>query len=94
MAALDADVPAGHRVVRDRAAAECGGSGGPFVGLAGPAARCGCRCAATPVLLVVLMALGLFLPFFGLSVLVVLLLDQLVIRRVPALAELVHTVQR
>ena len=40
----------------------------------------------TPVLLVVLIALGIFLPFFGLSVLVVLLLDQLVIRRVPALS--------
>ncbi len=40
----------------------------------------------TPVLLVGLIALGIFLPFFGLSVLVVLLLDQLVIRRVPALS--------
>jgi uncharacterized iron-regulated membrane protein len=37
------------------------------------------------VLLVVLIALGVFLPFFGLSVLVVLL-DQHVIRRVPALS--------
>ncbi|UUZ58647.1 PepSY domain-containing protein [Nocardioides sp. B-3] len=40
----------------------------------------------TPLLLVGLVALGIFLPFFGLSLLVVLLLDQLVIRRVPALA--------
>jgi uncharacterized iron-regulated membrane protein len=40
----------------------------------------------TPLLLVGLVALGIFLPFFGLSVLVVLLLDQLVIRRVPALS--------
>ena len=40
----------------------------------------------TPVLLFGLVALGIFLPFFGLSVVVVLLLDQLVIRRVPSLA--------
>ena len=40
----------------------------------------------TPLLLVGLVALGIFLPFFGISVLVVLLLDQAVIRRVPALA--------
>lgn len=40
----------------------------------------------TPLLLVGLVALGIFLPFFGLSLLVVLLLDQLVIRRVPALS--------
>lgn len=39
----------------------------------------------TPALVVGLVALGIFLPFFGLSLLVVLLLDQLVIRRVPAL---------
>ena len=41
---------------------------------------------ATPLLLVALVALGLFLPLFGLSLLVVLLLDQLVLRRVPALS--------
>jgi uncharacterized iron-regulated membrane protein len=41
---------------------------------------------ATPVLLVGLVALGVALPFFGLSVLVVLLLDQLVIRRLPSLS--------
>lgn len=40
----------------------------------------------TPALLVGLVALGILLPFFGISVLVVLLLDQLVIRRVPALS--------
>ncbi|GAA1795712.1 PepSY domain-containing protein [Nocardioides hankookensis] len=40
---------------------------------------------ATPLLAVGLVALGVFLPFFGLSLLVVLLLDQLVLRRVPAL---------
>ena len=41
---------------------------------------------ATPLLAVVLVALGVLLPFFGLSLLVVLLLDQLVLRRVPALS--------
>lgn len=40
---------------------------------------------ATPVLAVLLVALGVFLPLFGLSLLTVLLLDQLVLRRVPAL---------
>ena len=32
------------------------------------------------------MVLGVFLPLFGISLVVVLLLDQLVLRRVPALA--------
>ena len=41
---------------------------------------------SSPVLAVGLVALGVFLPLFGLSVLVVLTLDQLVVRRVPALA--------
>jgi uncharacterized iron-regulated membrane protein len=40
----------------------------------------------TPLLAVALVALGVFLPVFGLSVLAVLLLDHLVVRRVPALA--------
>lgn len=40
---------------------------------------------ATPVLAVGLVALGVLLPLFGLSLLAVLLLDQLVLRRVPAL---------
>ena len=40
---------------------------------------------ATPVLAVLLVALGVFLPLFGISLLVVLILDQLVLRRVPAL---------
>ena len=40
---------------------------------------------ATPVLAVLLVALGLVLPLFGVSLLVVLVLDQLVLRRVPAL---------
>lgn len=39
----------------------------------------------TPLLAVGLVALGVFLPFFGLSLLLVLVLDQLVLRRVPAL---------
>jgi uncharacterized iron-regulated membrane protein len=34
-----------------------------------------------------LIGLGVFLPLFGLSVLVVLALDQLVVRRVPALTD-------
>lgn len=40
----------------------------------------------TPVLAVLLVALGVLLPLFGVSLLAVLLLDQLVLRRVPALA--------
>lgn len=39
----------------------------------------------TPLLAAGLLALGVFLPFFGLSLLLVLVLDQLVLRRVPAL---------
>jgi uncharacterized iron-regulated membrane protein len=41
---------------------------------------------ATPALLVGLVALGLFLPLFGISLLAVLLVDQLVVRRLPGLA--------
>lgn len=41
---------------------------------------------ATPAFVVLLVALGVFLPFFGASLLLVLLLDQLVLRRVPALS--------
>jgi uncharacterized iron-regulated membrane protein len=40
----------------------------------------------SPLLLVGLVVLGVLLPLFGLSVLVVLALDHLVVRRVPALA--------
>jgi uncharacterized iron-regulated membrane protein len=40
---------------------------------------------ATPLLVAGLVALGLFLPLFGITLLAVLLLDQLVLRRVPAL---------
>lgn len=40
----------------------------------------------TPLLALGVVALGVLLPLFGLSLLVVLLLDQLLLRRVPALA--------
>ena len=40
----------------------------------------------TPLLALGLLGLALFLPVFGVSLLVVLALDQLVLRRVPALA--------
>jgi uncharacterized iron-regulated membrane protein len=42
---------------------------------------------ATPALAAAVIALGVFLPLFGISLLVVLLLDMLVLRRVPALRE-------
>lgn len=42
---------------------------------------------ASPLLLVGLIALGIFLPLFGLSLLLVLVFDQLVLRRVPAMGE-------
>jgi uncharacterized iron-regulated membrane protein len=41
---------------------------------------------STPLLAVLLVALGIFLPLFGISLLAVLLLDQLVLRRVRALS--------
>lgn len=41
---------------------------------------------ATPVLAAGLVALGVLLPLFGISVLAVLLLDQLLLRRMPGLA--------
>ena len=41
----------------------------------------------TPLLAIALVGLGLALPLFGASRLVVLLLDRLVLRRVPRLAE-------
>ncbi|MDT0201635.1 PepSY domain-containing protein [Nocardioides sp. AE5] len=41
---------------------------------------------ASPLLLVALVALGLFLPLFGITLVLVLVLDQLVVRRIPALA--------
>ncbi|MXG88180.1 PepSY-associated TM helix domain-containing protein [Nocardioides flavescens] len=48
---------------------------------------------ATPLLVVGLVALGVFLPLFGISLVVVLLLDQLVLRRVPALSRWFDTVE-
>jgi uncharacterized iron-regulated membrane protein len=41
---------------------------------------------ASPLVLVAAVALGVLLPLFGLSLVAALLLDQLVLRRVPALA--------
>jgi uncharacterized iron-regulated membrane protein len=41
---------------------------------------------SSPLLLLGVVVLGVLLPVFGVSVLVVLLLDQLVLRRIPALA--------
>jgi uncharacterized iron-regulated membrane protein len=49
--------------------------------------------AASPLLLVGVVALGVLLPLFGISLLVVLALDQLVLRRVPALAGFFDTVR-
>ncbi|MCW2848776.1 MAG: hypothetical protein JWR90_2750 [Marmoricola sp.] len=42
---------------------------------------------STPLLAVALVALGLFLPLFGISLVAVLLLDRFVLRRVPALGD-------
>ena len=39
----------------------------------------------SPLLAVGIVALGVFLPFFGITLLVALLLDQLVLRRIPQL---------
>jgi len=50
------------------------------------APRGGMPIRTTPLLAVLLVALAIFLPLFGISLLVVLLLDQLVLRRVPALS--------
>lgn len=47
---------------------------------------------ASPLLGAGVLALGVFLPLFGLSLIAVLLLDQLVLRRVPALAGWFDTV--
>lgn len=46
----------------------------------------------TPLLLIGVAVLGVFLPLFGLSVLIILLIDQLVLRRVPRLAGWFNTV--
>jgi len=45
-----------------------------------------------PVLAVLLVVLGAFLPLFGLSVVAVLVLDQLLLRRVPALGRFFGTI--
>ncbi|HEY5978216.1 MAG TPA: PepSY domain-containing protein [Microlunatus sp.] len=42
--------------------------------------------AATPAVLVAVVALGLLLPLFGLSLIAILVLDRLVLRRSPALS--------
>ena len=42
--------------------------------------------ATTPALLAAVVALGVFLPLFGASLILIALLDQLVLRRVPAIA--------
>jgi uncharacterized iron-regulated membrane protein len=42
--------------------------------------------AATPALAAGLVALGVFLPLFGASLALVLLLDRFVLRRVPRLS--------
>ena len=47
---------------------------------------------STPLLVVLLGALGVFLPLFGISLVAALVLDQLVLRRVPALATWFDTV--
>ena len=39
----------------------------------------------SPLLAVGIVALGVFLPFFGITLLVALLLDQVLLRRVPRL---------
>lgn len=41
----------------------------------------------TPALAIGLVALGIFLPVFGVSLVLILLLDQLVLRRIPRLTE-------
>ena len=41
---------------------------------------------ATPLLAVAVVALGVFLPLFGASLLLVLIADRFVLRRIPALA--------
>jgi uncharacterized iron-regulated membrane protein len=46
----------------------------------------------TPLLACALVALGLFLPLFGISLVVILLVDQLVLRRMPRLANYFNVV--
>ncbi|WP_076262825.1 PepSY-associated TM helix domain-containing protein [Intrasporangium flavum] len=56
------------------------------------APRGGMPLAASPLLAAVVVALGVFLPFFGASLVLALLLDRFVVRRVPALARRLDTV--
>lgn len=55
---------------------------GTASGMAAPRARL--PLAGNVILLACVVALGIFLPMFGLSVLVILAVDQLLIRRIPA----------
>lgn len=59
-------------------------------GLAAPRARL--PIFANWILLIAVVALGVFLPLFGLSLLVILTLDQLLIRRIPAARKFFGTV--
>lgn len=59
-------------------------------GLAAPRARL--PLFANVILLIAVIGLGIFLPLFGLSLLVILALDQLVIRRIPAARKFFGTV--
>ncbi len=82
---LGADVPRGDLHVRHRPAHVVAA---PPEGRAadGRAPRPDAASGPRPCSSSALVALGLFLPLFGISLLVVLLLDQLVLRRVPALS--------
>jgi uncharacterized iron-regulated membrane protein len=46
----------------------------------------GCRSRAMPLLAAGVIALGVFLPVFGASLLMILLVDQLLLRRAPVLS--------
>ncbi|MCU1537639.1 MAG: hypothetical protein JWP82_1990, partial [Humibacillus sp.] len=50
--------------------------------------------AASPLLAALLVALAIFLPVFGVSLVAVLLLDRFVVRRVPRLRSAFNTVDR
>jgi uncharacterized iron-regulated membrane protein len=66
------------------------GGRGAMSSLGAPRGRLPVR--STPLLAMALVALGVFLPLFGLSLVAVLLLDQLVLRRVPPLGAWFDTV--
>jgi uncharacterized iron-regulated membrane protein len=67
---------------RRRPKRTAGTTGAPSVGA--PRGRMPLK--ASPLLAVALVALGLFLPLFGLSLVLVLVLDQALLRRVPRLS--------